>query len=139
MSMQQTRWGAPPSLSCVLACLSTKSHVRVIIMRFLIYYCIQDGWAALHFSAWAGRLEVLEELLKHGADVNLRDKVCSLFNRRSVVVCFYRHNRYMLKRLTALSWLPSGWKDSLTFGSTQGPSRGCGRSLRSWRAGECGR
>ena len=50
--------------------------MREFITEFV--HCIQDGWAALHFSAWAGRLEVLEELLKHRAEVNMRDKVCSL-------------------------------------------------------------
>lgn len=34
-----------------------------------------DGWTALHFSSWAGRADVVEELLKHGADVRVRDKV----------------------------------------------------------------
>ena len=34
-----------------------------------------DGWTALHFSSWAGRADVVEELLKHGADVRVREKV----------------------------------------------------------------
>ena len=38
-------------------------------------FVLQDGWSALHFSAWAGRQAVLQELLQHGADVNLQDKV----------------------------------------------------------------
>ncbi|CAL8466673.1 g6209 [Coccomyxa elongata] len=35
----------------------------------------EDGWSALHFSAWAGREAIVQELLRHGADVNLQDKV----------------------------------------------------------------
>lgn len=36
----------------------------------------QDGWSALHFGAWAGRVKVVQELLQYGADVHLQDKVC---------------------------------------------------------------
>jgi ankyrin repeat protein len=35
----------------------------------------QDGWTALHFGAWAGRAEIVQELLRQGADLHLQDKV----------------------------------------------------------------
>ena len=35
-----------------------------------------DGWTALHFSSWAGRALVVEELLNHNANIRARDKVC---------------------------------------------------------------
>ena len=34
-----------------------------------------DGWTALHFSSWAGRALVVEELLNHNANIRARDKV----------------------------------------------------------------
>ena len=105
-----------------------------LLTTFLIG--LQDGWSALHFSAWAGRLEVLEELLKHGPDVNLQDKVSSLPHAEVPSSHYYR----ILEDAAAMNmmWCSlSGWKDTIALGSTQGPGRCCGRPVRSWRTGQC--
>ena len=36
---------------------------------------LQNGWTPLMWSADGGHLEVAQELLKHGADSNAKDKV----------------------------------------------------------------
>ena len=38
-------------------------------------HVLQDGWTPLIWSANEGHLEVAQELLKHGADVNAKEKV----------------------------------------------------------------
>ena len=35
----------------------------------------EDGWSALHYSAWLGHDEVVRELLIRGAEPNIRDGV----------------------------------------------------------------
>ena len=36
----------------------------------------QDGWSALMYAAWWGRTEVVVELVKAGANLNLQNTVC---------------------------------------------------------------
>ena len=36
---------------------------------------LQDGDTALHLAAWAGEVEVINLLVKHGAAVDTRNKV----------------------------------------------------------------
>lgn len=36
---------------------------------------LQDGWTPLHFAAYGGSLQVLNELLSYGADATVADKV----------------------------------------------------------------
>lgn len=58
------------------------NHIKTMVCRNIFVsslvqmFCVlQDGWSALHFSAWAGRQAIVQELLMHGADINLQDKV----------------------------------------------------------------
>ena len=36
---------------------------------------VQDGWTALHYAASHDHTAVVNSLLRHGADVNIADKV----------------------------------------------------------------
>ena len=38
---------------------------------------LQNGDTALHEAAWEGKVEVINLLVKHGAAVDIRDKVVS--------------------------------------------------------------
>ena len=49
-----------------------------------IDYCafitlLQNGWTPLHFACYEGHTEVVEILIKHGAQLDIRDEVLKKF------------------------------------------------------------
>ena len=48
-------------------------------MKRFIFFRFQAGYTAIQRAAAEGHVEVVKQLIKHGANVNIQDKVVSLF------------------------------------------------------------
>ena len=56
-------------------------------MTLLVDVCFQNGESALHAASLFGHLKVVKELVQAGANVDLKNKVCSTCVRRTARVC----------------------------------------------------
>ena len=50
-----------------IACLNYVKSVHIVV--------IQDGWTALHIASANGYVDIVQLLLKHNADINVKGEV----------------------------------------------------------------
>ena len=71
------RWYCVPTANSLLSC-QFHDHSDVLLLLLFSLSYIQSGRTALMLASEGGHLDVVRELLKAQADVNVQDKVCSL-------------------------------------------------------------
>lgn len=69
-------------------------------------FTVQDGWTALHYAASHDHKTVVNSLLRHGADVNIADKVLQQTVNHSVTFSTAIPVLHCLRLLNACTWQP---------------------------------
>jgi len=73
---------------CMSACVYDHMSVCIHLHFFLLLWCIQKGYTAIHVAARKGYIDILRTFLDHDVDANIRTEVSYLsYLRLLFIVC----------------------------------------------------